>query len=324
MKKVFFAYAWMNAAIFCACDLAAAADVFVYRELCEASAAAALDSRHFIVASDETNRLRIYKRGDAKPVGEHKLAQFLNADPDKGSDLEGAARIGKRIYWISSHSRNKDGEVKEWRLRFFATDIRPGSPPSVEPVGQPYTKLLDDMVAAPALSSLGLADAIVRKPEDSKGFNIEGLAATPKGDLFIGLRNPVPDGTAILIRLKNPNGVINGKKARFGPPIRLNLNGRGIRSIDLVGSKYLIVAGPVANDGSFALYRWSGDSAKSPEPLTGIDLRTLHPEAMFAIPNTNQIQILSDDGGEQAPGINCKKGAPESEQAFRSITIAYP
>lgn len=308
----------------CIFDPVLAAEVFTYREMCEASAAVALGRDHFVVASDEANKLRVYKRGQPTPVGALELAQFLDTKPGKGSDLEGAATIGTRVYWISSHSRNKDGEMNERRLRFFATDIQPGSPPSVKPVGQPYTKLLDDMVSAPQLTSLNLASAIERKPEDRKGgLNIEGLAATPAGDLLIGFRNPVPAGMAILVPLKNPKGLINGKKAKFGSPIQLDLKGRGIRSIDLVGSSYLIVAGPLDNDGSFALYRWSGVVGESPKELTGIDFGDLHPEAMFAIPQSNKVQILSDDGGVHSAGVNCADGASESEQAFRSITVVY-
>ena len=37
------------------------------------------------------------------------------------SDLEGAANLADRIYWITSHGRNREGEARESRHRFFAT-----------------------------------------------------------------------------------------------------------------------------------------------------------------------------------------------------------
>jgi hypothetical protein len=79
--------------------------------LCEASAGAFLDATHFAVASDETNTLQIYERGKPDPIGKGvDMKGFTGFDK---SDLEGAAAIGDRIYWISSHSFNSSGEDKE-------------------------------------------------------------------------------------------------------------------------------------------------------------------------------------------------------------------
>lgn len=53
----------------------------------------------------------------------------------------------------------------------------------------------------------------------------------------------------------NPAAVIKGNAARFGAPILIDLGGRGIRGIERVGKEYVTAAGPVADDGTFALYR---------------------------------------------------------------------
>ena len=79
-----------------------------YRGPCDASAAVALDADHFVVAGDEDNTLRVYRRGRPEPVGEAPLAAFL-ASGNKESDLEAAAAVGQRIYWIASHGRNSKG-----------------------------------------------------------------------------------------------------------------------------------------------------------------------------------------------------------------------
>jgi hypothetical protein len=55
--------------------------------------------------------------------------------------------------------------------------------------------------------------------------------------------------------------------------------------------------------------------------LRVIDFQGLHPEALFAIPQTNMVQVLSDDGGVKTGGYDCKDQPDESEQSFRSITI---
>ncbi|WP_457446393.1 DUF3616 domain-containing protein [Roseateles sp. P5_E4] len=296
------------------CAVGAAAAQTRYEGLCDASAAVALDARHFVVADDEHNRLTIYRRGEAKSVGGIDLDKFLKAD--KEADLEGAAQVGRRIYWIASHARNSAGKVREDRLRFFATEIR-GT--TVEPVGQPYTGLLADLLAAPALAPLKLSDAAGRAAEAEGGFNIEGLAAAPDGSLLIGLRNPIPQGRALVIPLLNPAELVSGKSpARFGSAIRLDLGGRGVRSIERVGSGYLIAAGPPADVGSFALFRWSGKATDVPAPVKA-ELGTLRPEALFAWPD-GLLTLLSDDGGVMVGKKACKD-ADKGKRAFRALDL---
>ena len=104
-----------------------------YQGACDASAADALDAEHFVVASDEDNTLRIYRRGHPAPVGSVDLAAFLGTKKGEESDIEGAARIGAHIYWIASHGRNASGEARPGRARLFATHTQAGirrrSPP---------------------------------------------------------------------------------------------------------------------------------------------------------------------------------------------------
>ncbi len=292
-----------------------------YSGPCDASAAVALDADHFVVANDERNTLAIYRRGQAQAVGSVALDSFLETEAGGESDIEGAAAIGRRIYWITSHARDSKGKAHGSRHRFFATDLQPGSPMSVALVHKPYVHLLDDLLASDALKPYQLAAATRLAAEAEGGFNIEGLAATPDGRLLIGLRNPLPRGRALLIPLENPAEAIDqGKRARLGAPIELDLGERGIRSIDLVGDGYLVVAGPAANRGSFALYRWSGRAGEAAVPAAGVALGDLRPEALFAIAPTGQVQLLSDDGGIKVGGVECKK-LPGSRQTFRSLTV---
>ena len=95
-----------------------------YGGMAEASAAAMLDNRHFVVAEDECNTLLlVYEFGNPKPIGQPvDLAGFLETG-DKASDIEGGARVGDMIYWISSHSLPKSGKPRDWRKRFFATRV---------------------------------------------------------------------------------------------------------------------------------------------------------------------------------------------------------
>jgi len=299
---------------------ASAQQVTTFNGPCDASAAVALDAAHFIVANDENNTLHVYRQDQPTPVASLNLANFLGTATDEESDIEGAAAIGSRIYWITSHGRNSKGKARPARQRFFATDLVPGQPPTVKPVDRAYTELLSDMLAAETLKPYRLGDAARLAAEADGGLNIEGLAATGDGKLLIGLRNPLRQQRALLIPLDNPDEVIAGKRARFGEPILFDLGQRGIRSIERVASSYLIVAGPTADRGSFALYRWSGRRADAPTPVTGIDLKNLRPEALFAIPDSNRVQLLSDDGGIVIGGIECKS-LPGTSQTFRSLSI---
>lgn len=304
---------------------APASSILTYRGPCDASAAVALDADHFVVAGDEDNTLRVYQRGRPEPMGEASLSSFLGTG-DKESDLEGAATVGKRIYWIASHGRNSKGKLRPDRQRFFATDIDRGAKPGVTPVGTPYRGLLDDLAAAPTLAGLRLSDAAQLAPEAPGGFNIEGLAAMPDGSLLVGLRNPVPNGRALLVPLLNPSELVtagSGRKARFGEPILLELRGRGVRSIDraLDGRGYWIVAGPAADAGTFTLYRWSGQAKDAPRIFDGSELVGLRPEALFELPGSGStLEILSDDGGVVTDSMACKD-RPKSAQGFRSITL---
>jgi hypothetical protein len=261
----------------------------------------------------------IYKRGERRPVGEGvDLAPFLETNPDKESDLEGAATIGNRIYWISSHGRNREGEFQARRHRFFATEIEAGQPPTIAGVVKSYKKLLDDMLEIDALK-VRLSDAALLAPEAKGGLNIEGLAATPDGKLLIAFRNPLPQDHALIVPLENPSDAVEGKKAKFGVPIELEgLDKRGIRSIERSGSGYLLIAGPTADAGTFAIYRWSGKVGDKATPIE-VDLKGLRPEALFE--TSKGIQLLSDDGDVEVDGKACKKIEDESKQSFRTLVV---
>jgi hypothetical protein len=294
--------------------------ITTFKGPCDASAAVALDATHFIVGDDEHNTLHIYRQDQPAPVASLNLANFLGTPADEESDIEDAAAIGSRIYWITSHGRNSKGKARLARQRFFATDVVPGQPPTVKPVGRAYANLLRDMLAADTLKPYRLDAAARRPPEADGGLNIEGLAATADGKLLIGLRSPLALQRALIIPLDNPAEVITGNRARFGEPILLDLGQRGIRSIERIGTSYLIVAGPTGDSGSFALYRWSGQAADAPTQIADTDLKDLRPEALFAFLDSGRVQLLSDDGGVKIGGVECKM-LPTARQTFRGLDV---
>ena len=259
--------------------------------------------------------------------GRIELWNFLGIGKKEESDIEGAAAIGNRIYWISSHGRNKDAEIAPARFQFFASEIEPGAGeiPTVTLVGRSYMNLLNDLVDEQKFVKYDFAKAATLAPKANGGFNIEGLAATADGKLLIGLRNPIPHGQALVIPINNPSELIDADadptiRANFGDAIELDLHGRGIRSIDLVGAEYYIVAGPIDGVGAFDIYRWSGDANAPPIVVPVPELAGLSPESLVAT-STGKLQILSDDGRRELAGVACKD-LPKKERSFRSVTIA--
>ena len=99
------------------------------------------------------------------------LAPFLKTDPDHPeTDIEGATRIGDRIYWISSHATNKDGKPRPGRHPLFATEVKvAGDRVIITPAGTPYKNLVKDLGETPGLKDLKLGEAAKRPPEGVGG-----------------------------------------------------------------------------------------------------------------------------------------------------------
>jgi hypothetical protein len=290
----------------------------MYSEMCDASAAVALDETHFAVADDEGNTLRVYKKDDPKPKGEYEVHKFLGNARRAESDLEGAARIGNRVYWISSHGRNREGEEAPQRQRFFATDIEGKKGRKLEPVGKAYGGLLEDLIENQSFKRFGLEGASLRSPKHKGGLNIEGMCAGPNGSLLIAFRTPVPHGKALIAPLLNPEKVIEGDHAKFGEMITVDLGGFGIRDLTPAGDGFLLIASAVHGPKIFRLYWWDGKDGK-PQEIPGESFEGLNPEAIFRFPDDplGVFQILSDDGKLIGGGRPCKD-FPKEQRHFRA------
>lgn len=307
-----------------------------HREMCDASAAIAVNQDHFAVANDEDNILRVYRSGQSGgPValfaGTDLNGYFGNNPQKKEVDIEAAAELDGIIYWITSHGRNKKGEFRPERRQFFANKIVTNEDGrAFKQVGHSYSRIFEDMLKDERLKSCRLDAAENLPPKAEGGLNIEGLAAAPDHTLLIGFRNPIPEGKALLLPLANPKELIKdtGAKAIFGDPIELDLDGLGIRSIEYWQSqnRYLIVAGAYDGGKRFALYHWSGLRDENPEPIEAAGMPPdFRPESVLFYPDKeNSLQLLSDDGSiERLPGIPCKdiKNQEHPQKYFRSLWL---
>jgi hypothetical protein len=315
--------------------------------LCNASAGLRFGEGMFVVADNENaapTLLHLYKAGQGGPelavgrIAKEAVAQV--ADGSLEMDLEGAARLGPLVYWIGSHSAGEGsgtaGAPRPNRQRLFATrlglesgDKGKGVAVTVEPVGRPYQTLLADLEADPRYAPFGLDQAAKRPGKAKDGLNIEGLAATPNGQLLIGFRNPLPQGKALVAPLTNPGAVLAGEAARFGEPVLLELGGLGIRSLEMVNGSLLIVAGPSGPGNPkngpaipSALYRWNGQFESAPELLrlfgTELGKSLFNPEALFV--EGDSLVLLSDDGKLAIDGKRCEN-LPRPKQRFRELRI---
>lgn len=303
--------------------------------ICDASGAVALDENRFIVANDEDNILRVYSanKSDAKLEEVDINDYFHKSDPEKEVDIEAATKLNEYIYWITSHGRNKYGERKPRRHQFFVNKISNSGKKILEQVGYSYTQLVfKDMFKDDQLKKYNLDRAEKLAPKKEGGLNIEGLTATPNGELLIGFRNPIPQGKALVVPLTNPLELVqkdeNKVNAILGEPIELDLGGLGIRGIEYwqIYQVYLIVAGAYDSSNKFALYWWSGNRKDTPKKIELIDFPPdFRSEAILFYPNRkNQFQLISDDGAIiRADGKECKeiKDENHSEKYFRSLWI---
>jgi hypothetical protein len=301
----------------------------VFHGMCDASGAVPLDDHLFVVADDEDNLLRAYDaRAPGAPLWMVDVSPAIGVEPKPSKpgkppkpapeiDLEAATRIGELAFWLTSHGRNSSGKAKPERLRLFATSVpRAGAPLKV--VGSAYDRLVSDMIADPRFAGFGLEQAAELAPKAPGGLNLEGMTRRREGGVWIGFRNPIPGGKALLVPLLNPEDTMHGKPASLGDPRLLNLGGRGVRGLSLHGERYLVVGG--AYDGSQAsqLYVWDGaDGLRT----SGADVSGLNPEGFFSPSGSTRVLVLSDDGGQLVGGVECKRLKDASAKRFRARFI---
>ncbi len=329
----------------------------------DASAAIPINDDWMLVGDDENQTIRLYSRVQSGgPVKKFNLNSFLqlrdlyttNGPPGqpKEVDIEASTRVGNRLYWLGSHSHAGDATERTNRARLFATDLI-GSGPNVSLafLGH-YDFFKLDVLNWDALGLHGkgpdyygltasAAIGVDPKDADGSGFNFEGLCMAPgsvttayaafraplipPNDRRLALILPVTNFTSLAVRGGPPGS------ARFGPPIELNLGGRGIRSIEGNGSNYLIVAGPPGSGTNlvgFRLFTWNGQPGSAPVERRA-DLGGLNVEAIVGVPAGNwspesTFQLLSDNGAfvYYDDDTTAKRLPIKEFKKFRADTVA--
>lgn len=325
----------------------------------DTSGAVALDSDYMIVADDEENLLRVYRRSGSADTSIAAVKEWDFSEVtglSKELDVEALTRFDSdKILVVGSHSNKKDGgEAVTDRGHIVALQVSgTGADTEFTHLGT-YSFLEQDLVYWDQQNGdrFGFAKSAAGglAPENVAGFSIEGAVTSHDGSvLWLGFRAPQVDqklrNKALLVPVLNYRNLVEGSlgegSAEFGEPLELNLGGRGIRDISKwSGGQYLIVAGPATSSEpqvteNFALYQWNGVRSDAPvklhnnlEELRVGNLGSIetivepHPEQ----PET-RVQLLLDNGDTVWDGQTkvSKDLEPEEQQflgAFLELGVA--
>ncbi len=316
-----------------------------YQGTCDGSFGVAIDGKYFLDGNDEDQVLRVYERGaNATPVQTKDVSADLGLSASDEVDFEDAARIGDRVYVISSHGRDKNGNLERMRYRFSALDLSGTVPNLGISVAGYSADLLDEMLVSSnwqtpdsdVISSLASASELDVSTDSDlapkvNGTSIEGLAWLPTSErpnqLLIGFRNPEQGGSAILVSLLNADAVVTGATPSFGEAVLLDLAGLAIRGMawSPVHQAVLVLAGPRQTETSpFRLFQWSGVPSDAPVAVQDITPPAgSAAEGIVVWEGAQGVQIVFDQGEHDIVGDICKD-SDASSQFFSDAIIHVP
>ncbi|WP_052732676.1 DUF3616 domain-containing protein [Hymenobacter terrenus] len=280
------------------------------------------------VSCDERTSIERLRRTGPREFGEHcsyQLADFLDLPADEAVeiDIEGLAEANHYLWLVGSHSlkRKKPDEqsddtvkqiaklakVKADANRYLLARIpllRNAATGEFELHKEaPHPTDATQTLRAAQLHGNGetneLLDALAQDPHlklfagipgKDNGIDIEGLAATPAGQVFVGLRGPVLRGWALVVELRLEEdrhgrlrlGKVPGATETHYKKHFLDLGGMGLRELHLQGTDLLVLAGPTMDlDGTIAVYRWPHATTQPTDSLVG----GKHLHRLFDVPH---------------------------------------
>lgn len=266
--------------------------------LCEPSALARApwDPDVILVGDNEVDdQLFAFSLEDGSLLSQHALALPDHVRPH---DLEALVAIGQdEVLLVGSHSRNKHCELKPKRHRLqsikhsrAAGELEAGD--SIDTVADGLFESAESCIAAFPASPLGEAACVAlieaqaradrRSGEEACDvFDIEG-AAYVDGHVWLGLRGPLSDGQALLLRLVWP-----ADSLRFDGVALVDLRGARVREMAVADGLLYLIAGPLEDDDEFAL--WS-------TPLSALEAgATLHPTRLRVLPDSSEGLLIEGD-----------------------------
>lgn len=318
--------------------------------VCEASAALLVkcpvsDNKCLLVGDNEQReQLFLYQLRDNAPVlhGMQKISLaplFASSEIEKKqkqlSDIEALVGMPSgEILVYGSHSRNKKCENKKKRRRHVRgtldnDSLKAGSTPFVQSRKHKCKRLFgDDLdeIQQSVCAALKRTEDHADEVEDGNGsascdadpaFNLEGAVAVPEGNrdgasVWVGLRAPLVDGKAVLLRHADPSKSLKFDKVAF-----INLAGQGVRELTISGDTIWGIGGsPADGDEEHSLWQFPARKLEHGAVVT--------PDIEGAIPNNseglaiwNQKAIILTDGDRPKGAKTC---LIKSEYIIRSVS----
>ena len=296
--------------------------------LCEASAVESLpcpdavDRTCWIVADNEVrDRLFAFdRRPDEGPAVETRRSFVV----PRISDMEALARTGAGDLLVyGSHSRNKRCRLRANRRVFERLHVAGGGFVSRARVESPEIDWREAFGVRPE-GVLARVAAVVERGEAAadagdctRRLDIEAAAVVPgpggADTVWIGLRTPLVDGHAVLLRHDVDAGL------RFVDARLVDLGGAGIRGLDardgrLYGLSALAGAGADDETGAFSLWRFATTALSADEPIRVERLAEV-PAKSEGLAVAGSRVLVVQDGDE---------GEPECEQESRYTVVPLP
>ncbi len=227
----------------------------------EPSGATTLPDGKVLIVEDEKSEnpirmLDVQPNGNVIEIGNIYINKKIKKIFKKSvEDLEAITSSENIVYAITSHSLNKSHQRKASREKLIMFTYDDGKMKDF----YIYDSLKEDLFK-------NYKSFFTNSIFATKDISIEGLSMDHKNEtLLVGLKSPVIEGKAIIIGIENAKEVTLGKeKPRFSKPIKLNLNGLGIRGMSYDSTKdgYWIIAGG-SNERNFNFQLWFWDRKKS-------------------------------------------------------------
>lgn len=255
-----------------------------------------------LMVADETRFARRMELNGSTLIVGGKV-DLLPPSAKKEADAE-AVDIDDGFYYVTgSHGLSKSGNHQSTRYFVFRIAIDPntGAPGKVE---------ASDRLLAAIQGIPELKDFVDRRIEAGDkplehGLNIEGLAVRD-GQAYFGLRGPVTDGTAFVVKTSVQALFGSGPTAAELLPVKLG-QGIGIRDMAKVEGGMLLLTGPEAETpGHAAVFFWDGHGT-APKHLADLNLaesEEAKPEALLVLAeqaDAYRALVLSDSAVNGEP-----------------------
>jgi hypothetical protein len=237
---------------------------------CEASSILSWQGGYLVGDNETEDRLFVFT-ADLAPRAPRKLSSEVE-------DIEALAATPEGVLVVGSQGANKRGERRSRRERV----------------------LLDGHGAiTPDLSGCPPCVAVRSRPPKRGGLSVEG-AAHWNGSIWLGLRSPLVDGQAIVLRMDGDPRVALG----VAEMTMLDLGGFGVRELTPWRDGLLVLAGPADDAGSRHRVYFLSSPGSAPERLP-VELPN-GTEGLAPAPDGRFVLVRDGDG---RPGRSCRTPA---------------